>query len=96
MSCLVLIFAILLQGHISNTQGRIGCQYSPATHKICQIFHNSPAEAAGLQIGDIVIAVDGETEFDIHWGYGLPGSVINLTLERNHHIVLLNVTRQEF
>lgn len=59
----------------------------PAGAQIVQITPGSPAEESGLQLGDIITAVNGETVSDYSTfrnilGYYAPGETVELTVQR--------------
>jgi C-terminal processing protease CtpA/Prc len=54
----LLIAGVCLYGYASNSLGRIGIQWCPATHIITRVYEGSPAAQAGLQPGDKIISVD--------------------------------------
>lgn len=84
---------ILLSGSVEHSvhidrydkDGRVGVRVSYASGKILRVFKNSPAMYAGIQKGDVVRAVDGETNAcrKIH---GTQGTSVHLKLERANGI----------
>ncbi len=67
--------------------------------RIASVLEGSPAEAAGIQDGDIFVAVNGEdvtgmTQMELVTKVrGRAGSVVNLTMRRGDELVEFEVTR---
>lgn len=75
---------------------------SDDTVEVLRVYPNSPAEGAGLQPGDHIIAVDGQDVTLIGYNQatrllqGELGSTVTLTISRDSTIMDLSLTRQEF
>ncbi|MBQ3356778.1 MAG: S41 family peptidase [Oscillospiraceae bacterium] len=67
---------------------------------IVSVSHNSPAEAAGLQIGDMIVAVEGENAVQMgmteaqHRVRGEEGTDITITILRDGEEFDVTITRQ--
>ena len=67
--------------------------------EIMEIFAGSPAEKAGIQVGDICIAVEGEeiagfgTEKTQILVRGEPGTIVNMTFKRGDEVYTVDVER---
>lgn len=78
-------------------RGTIGVQIDQDDLTILKVDAGSPAEQAGLQVGDRIVAVDGEPVAD--WKEsglritGTPGTVVTLTVERDGQTRVIEVTR---
>lgn len=97
MKILVLVSLIVLtcagdtlHGAVSNKQGRIGIR-EDWERRITVVHKNSPAELAGLKVGDKVIEVDGHTgDYPIVGPVGGTVEVVVIDaskLKRAYHIV---------
>ncbi len=68
---------------------------------IISVTHNSPAEAAGLQIGDMIVAVEGESAATLgmteaqHRVRGEAGTDVTITILRDGKRFDVTITRQE-
>lgn len=68
---------------------------------IISVTHNSPAEAAGLQIGDMIVAVEGESAAALgmteaqHRVRGEAGTDVTITILRDGKRFDVTITRQE-
>ncbi|MBQ6431767.1 MAG: S41 family peptidase [Oscillospiraceae bacterium] len=68
---------------------------------ILSVTHNSPAEAAGLQIGDMIVGVEGESAAELgitesqHRVRGEAGTDVTITIRRNGEDFDVTITRQE-
>jgi hypothetical protein len=75
--------------------------YTAETIQISEVQPNSPAEMAGIMVGDYMIAVDGVSIQEIglkNVGYRIKGEVgtsVNLTLLRGEEEITVTVTRKE-
>lgn len=67
-----------LLGSISNEPGLIGVK-TGYQRRIERVHHGSPAEKAGLLVGDVIVAVDGEVKKEIR---GMAGELCTLTIRR--------------
>lgn len=73
----------------------LGTRLKPATERGCLISgvaKNSPAEKAGLKIGDLVLAVDGaaianDDEFIFRVARYWPGEAVELTIRRDDNVL---------
>jgi serine protease Do len=68
---------------------------------IAQVEPNSPAEKAGLKVGDVITAINGNSiqdvnEFRLQVAGFAPGTTIHLTVNRNGQSQTLPVTLGEF
>lgn len=72
-------------GH--GAKGRIGIKYDPVKHKIVTVYHNTPAEEAGLLPGDIVKHINDK---DIK---GPSYTKVNLTIKRGNVIFTVEIER---
>lgn len=67
---------------------------------IVSVTHNSPAEAAGLQNGDMIVAVEGENAVEMgmteaqHRVRGEEGTDVNITILREGKEIDVTITRQ--
>lgn len=67
---------------------------------IVSVTHGSPAEAAGLQIGDMIVAVEGENAVEMgmteaqHRVRGEEGTDITITIQRGEEKFDVTITRQ--
>lgn len=67
---------------------------------IVSVTHGSPAEAAGLQIGDMIVAVEGESAVEMgmseaqHRVRGEEGTDITITIQRDEEKFDVTITRQ--
>lgn len=89
-SFLTLTLATLLFGQVvhDNRFGRIGIRWHPGKgHKIEKVCHNSPADIAGLLVGDII------SDYDDDHVYGEPYTEVNLTINRNGQVLYFRVLR---
>ncbi len=75
----------------------------PSTHgvAIAQVEPNSPGSSAGLQVGDVITAVNGTpvsdvNQFRLQVAGMSPGSRVNLRIDRNGHNSDMPVTLGEF
>lgn len=88
-----LIAAIVLQGQVSNdsTEGVIGIRWSWMTDKVYRVYKDSPADQAGIQIGDKIIKVkDDEGHLEIR---GDSFSYVNITIKRDGKVLQFRVMR---
>ena len=74
--------------------------YTGTGIKIGAIVQDSPAEKAGLKIGDIIIALDGEKTNDLKAYSDLlktysPGDVVKITILRDNIKKTVSVTLEE-
>jgi C-terminal processing protease CtpA/Prc len=75
----------------NERHGAIGIRISSFTHKILKVYKNTPAEKAGLQVGDKIIwTVDEDYKNEIT---GVPGSLVKLTVERDNVELTFNIER---
>ena len=98
---------LIARGRVERA--RLGVQYGPVTAdvaapegaaRIVRVEPGSAAEAAGLQPGDVVLAVDG-ARLDSHLDLselvaaGRPGDVVTLTIQRGGDAIDMPVRLQE-
>jgi carboxyl-terminal processing protease len=89
--------------NIENPDDLEGCSQLSDTCALIVIapLRDSPAEAAGLLAGDIVLAVDGETvsgstlEEEVNKVRGEAGTDVTLTIRRDEETFELTITRAE-
>lgn len=69
--------------------------------RIIEVYEDSPAQAAGLLINDLVVAVDGQSveengyDVSINKVLGEEGQAVTLTIERGGQAMDVTVTRQK-
>jgi|GEM_PF-3898973 len=85
--------------HDPAPRPRIGCRFYPLGEAtmICQVVAGSPAEAAGLRVGDSLRSVDGISiadlsRPDLEAQLSVPGAVRKLMVERDQGQVDIEVT----
>lgn len=98
----------LFDDYNSDMSGKFGgigvvVEYNHAdeTIMIASVYKNSPAEAAGIKVGDFVHAVEGKTVAEI--GYlnvvylmrGEIGTDVNITVKRGEELINVVATRAE-
>lgn len=74
-----------------NHQGRLGIELERITQsgaRVRRIFPDSGADEAGLELGDRIIAIDGQNQSDVSQVVStlnemFPGEVVRLTIERD-------------
>lgn len=101
-----LIEPMAAQNFTSTFSGQTGVIGLYAENKAGQVvitivFPNGPADKAGLQVGDIILAIDGvtldqytdssETGLMIR---GSPGTIVHLKIQRGDQVLEYDVTRQ--
>ena len=75
--------------------------YSELTITVSTVYPESPAEAAGIKVGDVLYAVDGKTIDElgfnnaVYYVRGEIGTKVELTLIRNGDFVTVTATRAE-
>jgi len=88
-------------GHTSVVELGFDDEYQPAEHVqlIRSVYHASPAETAGLRVGDRIVAIDGMPETDEGfqpriWMQHRPGDPIHLTIRRpgQQDLIFLSAT----
>jgi len=100
-----ILIALTLSGHGTYLTGKvvkeyhydkgvIGCTYSPPTHFISNIKHNSPAELAGLKAGDQVLSIDGDTSPN-RCAIGEANTECTLIIKRKDQIFTVKIIRVE-
>jgi predicted metalloprotease with PDZ domain len=84
------IFAITLFGMLvsSSVHGYIGVQR--AGHRIEHVIERSPAEKAGLKVGDKVLSVDGKKDASID---GPAYENVELEIKRHDEILHFEIQR---
>jgi C-terminal processing protease CtpA/Prc len=86
----LIVVVAMYYGNVSvghGSKGRIGIKYDPARHRIVTVFKHTPAEEAGLRVGDIVLHVDAS---DIT---GPSYTKVHLTLRRGTRIFTVELER---
>ena len=88
---------------MSGTFGGIGVvieyDHSAKTLQVSNIYPDSPAEAAGIMVGDYIQAVDGKTIDEVGYLYivdlvrGEIGSPVEITLKRGDSIIKVTAIR---
>ena len=81
----------------------IGVRYNELDYGIliAEVLENSPAEKAGMQAGDIIIAVDGrgvetfESDELLNAIRGLKGTDVTVTVQRGNDKLDITITRDE-
>ncbi len=79
-----------------------GVTYVPNTFVITRVYKGSPAENAGIRVGDIIISVngtklEGKTSKEINeLVYGEEGSVIDLEIKRDNETINVKAVRSSF
>jgi carboxyl-terminal processing protease len=101
-----LIEPMAAQNFTSTFSGQTGVIGLYAENKagkvvISIVFPNGPADKAGLQVGDVILAIDGvtldqyadssETGLMIR---GSPGTIVHLKIQRGDQVLEYDVTRQ--
>ncbi|HEY9841214.1 MAG TPA: S41 family peptidase [Candidatus Obscuribacterales bacterium] len=67
---------------------------------VMSVLDQTPAEAAGLQPGDRILAIDGQSADQLSWPeilrqmQGLPGQSLNLSVQSHGHLRKLTLVRQ--
>ncbi len=89
--------ALTIKGKVAYNQGCTGARVSRSSNGISSVVKNSPAEAAGLRKGDIVISSEGtKGTLDM---IGPPGEVCHLVIRRkingSEEIIKVDVVRAE-
>ena len=70
--------------------------------EIVEVVEGSPAEKAGIQIGDIITAVDGSDAYEMGYNRSLAamqgesGTVANFTVYRDGEYIDFSITREKF
>lgn len=77
-----------------DVEGRIGVRVNHAG-RVHKVHANSPAEAAGIQKGDVITSVDGLRKNVVGKIHGIPGTIANLTIRRNGEELAFSVPRVE-
>ncbi len=88
---------------INNSFSGIGVQIDKSTDgiKVITVFDGTPAKAAGLAAGDIILTADGHelsqlsVEESVKYIKGLSGTRVNLQVKRNDDILTFNVERTD-
>lgn len=79
-----------LKGFVSNNKGGIGVR-TDWDHRVTRVYLDSPAEQAGIEVGDKILTVDGKKHGTCR---GAPGSVAHVTLRRGWGLMEFNVERR--
>lgn len=88
--------ATMLVGGIQyhDVEGRIGVRINHSG-RVHRVHPNSPAEAVGIQKGDVITSVDGMRKSFVGKIHGTPGTIVNLTVRRNGEELSFAVPRVE-
>lgn len=70
-----------------HKKGRIGIRWDMCTHRIQAIYKGSPAETAGLRIGDVITAIN---EKDL---IGPAFTYVNVTVRRGTRVLHFTIER---
>lgn len=90
---LLLIATLVLDGGVSNTQGRIGIQDVRSSGLITKVIKDSPADKAGLKVGDTIVSAD-EVK-GVSCVRGEVGTKAHLVVERKGKVFTVDVPRIE-
>lgn len=89
-----------LSGDIGGGIGvEVGVRYDRPT--VLRVLRDNPAEKAGVQVGDVIIAVNDESTADasvsdvVQKIRGDPGTTVRLTFLRDNEEVVISVTRAQ-
>lgn len=78
-----------LEGVVSNNKGGIGIR-TDWDHKVTRVYLDSPAEKAGIEVGDKILLVDGKKHGTTR---GTPHTVANVVVQRGDGLMEFNVER---
>ncbi|RMG75199.1 MAG: S41 family peptidase [Chloroflexi bacterium] len=95
-------FNISMSGDMEGIGATITTDDETGEMYIVDVLPNTPAEAAGVQPGDVFVAVNGESVED--WDQtqlvtnvrGPAGTVVNITFRRGDDLIELSITRDRF
>lgn len=88
----MILFALTYNAGITNEVGRIGIKDVPKTGKIVKVCRNSPADKAGLKVGDVIISADGVSGPDRQIK-GEVGTEVTLVIRRKKEVFTVTVLR---
>lgn len=79
-----------LKGFVSNNKGGIGVR-TDWDHKVTRVYLDSPAERAGIEVGDKIVTVDSKKHGTCR---GTPGSVAHITVKRGLGVMEFEIERR--
>lgn len=93
----------LLTDSTDGVFGGVGVEICPADGgvKIISVMDDSPAAVAGIQSGDIIIAVDHKPTYNMTYSeivgalHGVPKTKVRLTIQRQDKEIGLDIVRQK-
>lgn len=86
--CLTLAMTLQGQATFKDDIGVIGIRRNVLSDVITRVHPDTPAQAAGLLVGDKILWVEGG-EID-----GQPGTVVTIRVKRGKEIIVFKIERQ--
>jgi S1-C subfamily serine protease len=89
--------ATMLTGIVQyrDVEGRIGVRVNHSG-RVFKVHSKSPADIVGIRPGDVITSVDGIRSGFVGKIHGTPGTIVNLTVRRDHEEMAFQVPRVDF